>query len=167
MLEKDDLLLILVSNHGDSEDGGRICVWGEGAECILLKDVVSILNFIEARKVLLLGQCFAGNILDYQIHNACVITANMKGMESYTNPFNYQYDEFFYHFLSYIHGSYPDGKQLADIGVNDVDKAFQYAVKMDVFAPGNPVGEKISKAMKEKIIEIPQKKCDIEGKLIL
>lgn len=38
---------------------------------------------------------------------------------------------------------------------------------MDVFAPGNPIGKEISKVMKEEIIEIPQKKCDIEGRLAL
>lgn len=105
VLEKDDLLFLLVSNHGDPEDGGRICVWGEGAECILLKDVVSNLNSIGARKILLLGQCFAGNILDYQIHNACVLTANMKGLESYTSPLSYQYDEFFIIFFRLFMGA--------------------------------------------------------------
>lgn len=167
VLEKDDTLLILVSNHGEEENGGIIYVWGESAECISLAELAASLDMIDSRKILLLGQCYAGNILDYEIHNACVITANMKGLPSYTNPFNGKYDEFFYHFLSFIHGSYPDGKQLADVGENDIDKAFQYAVKMDVFAPGNPIGEKINVGQIDKIIEIPQKKCDIEGALIL
>ena len=175
MMGKDDTLILVVSNHGEDEDGGSICVWGEGQPHISLKEVADVLNSIEAKKILLLGQCFAGNILDYEIENACVLTANMKGLESYTNPYKAQYDEFLYHFFAFIHDGYPDGMPLREKGENDVNKAFSYAVKMDVFAPGNPIGEGINKMLKQKvkdgeleeIIEIPQMKCNIEGFLTI
>ena len=167
VLEKDDVLILVVSNHGDDENGGHILVWGEGQPNIPLKEVVDSMNDIDARKILLLGQCYAGNILDYDICNACIITANMKGLQSYTNPHNIYYDEFFYHFLSFIHGRYPDGKPLAEIGENDVDKAFSYAMRMDAFAPGNPIGEEINKEREDKIIEIPQIKCNIVGNIAI
>lgn len=170
LLNKEDTLVFMVSNHGGDDNGGTICCWGEGCR-VPLSDIVDILNTIEAKKIIVLGQCYAGNILDYEIENSCVITANMKDLESYTNPNKKQYDELFYHFLSYIHGKYPDGEKLLEDGENDIDKAFQYAAKWDVFAPGNREGEEINnkreKEGKSSIIEIPQKKCNLEGVLML
>ena len=75
LLNKEDTLVFMVSNHGGDDNGGTICCWGEGSR-VSLSDIVGILNTIEARKIILLGQCYAGNILDYEIENACTADYN-------------------------------------------------------------------------------------------
>lgn len=141
-------------------------IWGK--DTLNLEELSQILQEIDAKKILLLGECYAGNILRFDIDNACVMTANMSGMRSYTNPLNSDYDEFLYHFFSYIHGCYPDGKSLKRQGENHIKGAFQYAVDMDVLAPNSVEGNLIRKIYRDNnIIEIPQMKCDIVGELRL
>lgn len=164
-LNMEDELVLVVSNHGGSENGGCINLWG--SETLSLDKLSQELQKINARKILLLGECFAGNILKNDINNACIMTANMSGMESYTNPYNNDYDEFLYHFFSYIHGCYPSGKSLKQQGENNVKEAFHYAVDMDVFAPNNLIGDKIRKITGKNLIEIPQMKCDIKEEIKL
>ena len=164
-LDKADEFVLIVSNHGGEKDGGNICLWG--CDVITLQELSEILQQVEARKILLLGECFAGNILDYNISNACVMTANAKGKVSYAWHTR-NYDEFLYHFLSYIHGCYPDGNSLKQKGENNIKKAFQYAVDMDILSPSSVEGERIRKVCKDdSLIEIPQMKCDIMGKITL
>lgn len=164
-LDETDEFVLIVSNHGGEENGGDICLWG--CDTISLQELVQILQQVEARKYLLLGQCFAGNILDYKINNACVMTANIKGEPSYA-CMGQNYDEFLYHFLSYIHGVYPNGDSLKQKGENNIKKAFQYAVDMDFLGPNSVVGEKIRRARKDKsLVEIPQMQCDITGEITL
>ncbi len=164
-LDIQDELVFVVSNHGGLEDEGFINLWGK--DIITLKNLSEDLEQVSARKILLLGQCYAGNILQYNIKNACVMTANMRGMPSYASPYNTDYDEFLYHFFSYIHGHYPDGKSLNKQGENDVKKAFQYAVDMDIFSPTSIEGDKLRFIVKKNLIEIPQIKCDIDQKIKL
>ena len=47
----------------------------------------------------MLGECYAGNILNYNINNACVMTANVIDEVSYANPYDDSYDEFLNHFF--------------------------------------------------------------------
>ena len=163
--DETDEIVIMVSNHGGEKDGGNICLWG--VETISLQELSLILQRVAAKKIILLGECYAGNILDYDISNSCIMTANLKGKISYAWK-GRNYDEFFYHFLSYIHGSYPDGNSLKQNGENNVKKAFQYAVDMDILGPNSVEGEKIRRIYKDSsLIEIPQMKCDIEGEIIL
>lgn len=164
-LGKIDQFVLIVSNHGGEEDGGNICLWG--CDIISLQELSQILQQVEARKILLLGECFAGNILDYNISNACVMTANTKGKVSFAWK-GRDYDEFLYHFLSYIHGFYPDGNPLKQKGGNNIKKAFQYAVDMDILGPNSIEGERIRKVCKDdSLVEIPQMKCDIPGEITL
>lgn len=164
-LDEADEFVIIISNHGGEQYGGHICLWG--CETISLLELSQLLQRITARKILLLGECYAGNILDYEIMNACVMTANMKGKVSYALR-GREYDEFLYHFLSYIHGLYPDGNLLKQNGENNVIKAFQYAVDMDAFGPASVEGERIRCVCKDRsIVEIPQMKCDIAGVITL
>lgn len=63
---------------------------------------------------------------------------------------------------------YPDGNPLKQKGENNIKKAFQYAVDMDVLAPNSIEGERIRKVCKDDyLVEIPQMKCDIPGEIIL
>ena len=164
-LDKTDEFVLIVSNHGGEKDGGNICLWG--CETISLEELSQLLQQMEAKKILLLGECFAGNILDYNISNACVMTANIKRKVSYA-WITRNYDEFLYHFLSYIHGIYPDGNPLKQKGENNIKKAFQYAVDMDILGPNSIEGQKIRKECKDdSLIEIPQMKCDIIGEITL
>ena len=140
-LRLEDEFLLVVSNHGGTEGGGCINLWG--CETFNLRDLAYELNQINAGKIILLGECYAGNILQYDIKNACVMTANMMNMVSYARPYSKDYDEFLYHFFAYIYGGYPDGSMLNRKGGNDVKEAFQYAVDMDIFNPNNAQGSSI------------------------
>lgn len=164
-LNKDDEFILVVTNHGGTNDGGCINLWG--TEEMSLKNLTSEMSRMECRKIVILGECYAGNILQYDIENSCIITANMSGMPSYVNPDNMIYDEFLYHFFSYIHDGYPDGRSMNCKGANDVYEAFQYASDMDVFSPNSLEGDKIRALYGQNIVEIPQIKCNINEKLIL
>lgn len=135
--KQDDSLFILVSNHGSNQENGSICLWGEG-EYIQLKEIVDMLNKVCCKKIIVLGQCFGGNILKYELENSCVITANEAGMETFTQLFRKgeqpSYDEFLYHFISYFNGSYPNGLPLSTkIVENNIFLAYQYAWENDIF----------------------------------
>ena len=136
-------------------------------EPIVLEPVAHIKLKISIEDYNGLGECYAGNILKFDINNSCVITANMKDLPSYTNPYYGKYDELIYHFFSFIHDGYPDGKILRRKGENDVKKAFQYAVDMDIFSPNSLEGDKIRNMCHENYIEVPQMKCNIVGKIML
>lgn len=164
-LGSEDEFVLVVSNHGGADGGGCINLWGD--ETFNLRDLSHELNQIHARKIILLGECYAGNILQYDIGNACVMTANMRDKVSYARPYGNDYDEFLYHFFAYIYGVYPDGAMLKQKGENNVKKAFQYAVDMDIFGPNNPQGNLIRTMSRKNCIEIPQMRCDIAGDIQL
>lgn len=164
-LGSSDELVIIVSNHGGSEKHGFINLWG--VERLELDVFAQWLNKIKARKTVVLGECYAGNILRYNIKNGCILTANQEGFPSYANPPAYEYDEFILHFFSYIHGEYPDGTKLKENGCNDVRKAYEYAVNNDAFHPNSSIGKYIQSVTGKKYIEIPQMRCDVEGMIIL
>ena len=164
-LDINDKLVLIISNHGGDDHGGYINLWG--SDILDFRTLSNILEQISASKILLLGECYAGNILQFDINNSCIMTANMQGLSSYASPYNAEYDEFFYHFFSYIHGSYPDGIQLNQQGENNIKKAFQYAVDMDVFAPGSLKGDFIRNICQKNIIQIPQMKSNIDVEISL
>lgn len=136
-------------------------MWGN--EFIELEILVSILNGVKARKNLVFGQCYAGNILDMEVNNSCVVTANVQGKASYgcLGKFRDEYDEFLLHFLSFIHGQYPDGSKVPS-GGNNLKKAHQYTLEHDIFSPCNPKRFNIGDA-----IEVPQIRMTSQGELSL
>lgn len=73
----------------------------------------------------------------------------------------YIYDEFIYHFFSYIIGRYPDTGNRIPKGSNNLIEAYKYAREMDIFNPNNQRGIK-----SEKISEIPQMKNNLKDKII-
>ncbi len=164
-LTAEDHFTVVVTNHGSSELDGYINLWG--SEYITLQEFASILDNIKAKKVILLGQCFGGNILKYDIQNSCLLTSNMEGKASYCNPFNDRYDEFIVHFFSYIHGKYPDQVKINESTENDIQAAFQYACEHDVLRPGSEISQMIEAYSGIKCIEIPQIKCNIDGRIEL
>ena len=151
-LDKDDEFVLVVSNHGGNEEGGNICLWGY--EYITLSDLCEYLNRIKAKKIIVLGECFAGNILKYDIVNSCIFTANEPDKPSYAD-LRRNYDEFIYHFFSYVLGMYPDTKSRIPQGNNNLIEAYQYARVQDSFCPEN---KRIGKKLIDEygITEIPQ-----------
>ena len=166
-LSEEDELALIVSNHGGDEENGTICLWG--SERIELCLLAEWLNHIKAKKIIILGQCFAGNILEYEISNACVFTANEQGALSYAHMTKTNrsclYDEFIYHFFSYIIGCYPDTGSRIPQGSNDLMQAYQYAKDNDIFNPDNEQRLKI-KIEGEWITEIPQVKNDLADNVL-
>ncbi len=157
-LVEDDEFVLVVSNHGGDEEGGSICLWGN--EYVTLRDLSEYLNKIKAKKIVVLGQCFSGNILKYDISNSCIFTANEQNKPSYS--FRENYDEFVYHFFSYILGMYPDTENRIPQGKNNLIEAYQYAKKQDVLCPDNE-RRKIIIIDGNEITEIPQMKSNLEG----
>lgn len=159
-LGEEDSFTLIVSNHGGNVGRGCIYLWGN--EYVELEVLVQILNNIKASKNIILEECYGGNILDMDVSNACIVTANEKGLVSYgcLNSPKYAYDEFLLHFLSFIHGKYPDGESIKT-GENDIIKAHEYALKNDIFSPYNP------QKYNGNCIETPQIKCNRTGKIRL
>lgn len=159
-LSAEDSLTLIVSNHGGNAGLGCIYLWGN--EFLELELLVQILNKISAPKNIILEECYGGNILDMNVENACIVTANERGLVSYgcLNSKQYEYDEFLLHFLSFIHGKYPDGKDIK-AGENDIIKAHEYALKNDIFSPYNP------QKYNGGCVETPQIKCNLRGKVRL
>lgn len=164
-LTATDYLTIVVTNHGSNDLEGYIHLWG--TEYITLQEFADMLNKIKARKVILLGQCYGGNMLRYDIKNCCLLTSNAEGKVSYCNPFNDMYDEFIFHFFSYIHGKYPDQVKINESAENDIQAAFQYACEHDVLRPGSEISRMIEEYSGINCIEIPQIKCNIDGRIEL
>lgn len=159
ILTEEDSFTFIVSNHGSEEMGGCIHLWGR--ETLELKALVQTLNKIRAKKNIILGECYAGNILSMDICNACVVTANKAGEVSYAHPGDNKYDELLFHFFSFIHKQYPDGTVIED-GENNVIKAYEYALKKDAFHPDNDFKKSIT-YYGLKVEEIPQIKYDFLG----
>lgn len=156
-LDIGDEFVLVVSNHGGNEQEGNICLWG--LEYITLLDLSKHMNKIKAKKIIILGECFAGNILKYEITNSCIFTANKQGEPSYAG-LKEDYDEFLYHFFSYILGKYPDTKIRIPYGNNNLLEAYEYAKKQDRFSPENERKEQIVIDGIE-IMEVPQIKNNL------
>lgn len=158
-LTEEDSYALIMSNHGGEDKGGCIHLWGR--EQLELSVLGEALNRIRAKKNIILGECYAGNILSMNISNACVVTANEAGKVSYAHPDKNEYDELIFHFFSFIHKKYPDGENILR-GENNVIKAYEYALAKDSFHPGNNFCRRnICPGI--KIEEIPQIKCNILG----
>lgn len=158
VLDENDEFVLVVSNHGGDEQDGNIRLWG--CEYIALADLIKYLSRIRAKKLIILGECFAGNMLKYDIDNSCIFTANERGKPSYA-CLKHNYDEFIYHFFSYILGMYPDTRNRIPQGKNNLIEAYQYARSQDAFCPDNKKRETILIDGNE-IIEIPQMKNSLE-----
>ena len=161
-LNEEDELVLVVSNQGGMERGGTICLW-ENAD-IELSHLAEFLNNIKARKIVILGECYGGNILKYDILNSCIFTANEQGKPSYAHIIpsrkTFLYDEFIYHFFSYIAARYPDTGNRIPQGSNNLIEAYRYAKENDIFNPDNQRGIEI-RINDERVVEIPQMKNNL------
>lgn len=162
-LDENDEFVLVVSNHGGDEENGNICLWGYD-DSISLSELSVYLNGIKAKKIIILGECFAGNILKYNITNSCIFTANEEGKPSYASLQN-DYDEFLYHFFSYVLSKYPDTGIRIPEGKNNLIEAYQYARKHDAYCPDNKRRKKIIIG-KNEITEIPQMKNNLMEKVV-
>ncbi len=164
--KSDWQLVIIISNHGGSENDGFINLWGCN-EYITLQEFSQEMNALQGKKVVIMGQCYGGNIMKYNIKNTCIVTANGENLPSFSRLFTVgeepKYDEFLYHFISYFNGCYPDGTELLTCTrVNSVEHAFQYAWENDCF---NNMSVKYDIRMRNlsPFGEIPQFRNHIQG----
>lgn len=155
-LGEEDEFVLVVSNHGGDEEEGNICLWGD--EYVTLRELSEYLNKIKSKKIIILEECFAGNILKYHISNSCIFTANEQDKPSYSLRKNY--DEFIYHFFSYILGMYPDTEIRIPQGRNNLIEAYQYAWEQDCLNPDNERRKNLVIGG-NTITEIPQMKSNL------
>ena len=64
---------------------------------------------------------------------------------------NYNFDEFFYHFFSFLLGKYPDTGIRIPGGFNNLGAAYEYAKANDIFNPSNKKTERIRSAIEEGV----------------
>ena len=157
LLTEKDVFTMVVSNHGgDTATGGCIYLWG--IVPLELNSLVALLRQIKAQKYIILGECYGGNILNWDIENSCIVTANERGCVSYTNPQKPDYDELIRHLFSYIHKGYPDGISIPQ-GSNDVKDAYRFACVHDALKPGSLLAQQYG------ISEMPQMECNMSGRI--
>lgn len=168
----EDELYLVVSNHGGKcQENGVVYLWGQ--EYLGLEELAGLTNQILCRKYLILGQCYAGNVLDLKMRNTVVLTANEPDKESYARIYietikdkgklyEYQYDEFLYHLISGLKGSYPSGKSLNghQVKCGSMEDAYEYARDNDIWNPQHPEYQALCRRIKRNdISEIPQMRC--------
>ncbi len=138
-------------------------------EYIKFQELAWHLNRIAAKKIIVLGECFAGDFLQYNIKKSCVFTANSNGKVSYAHvktihdlqKENFIFDEFLYHFFSFLQGKYPDTGNRIPEGDNNLNAAYEYAKANDIFNPANKKRERIAGMIDKDIVEIPQMKNNL------
>jgi len=151
--EKDEFILV-VSNHGFHTNEGLINLWDE--KKIFFNPLAELLKQIKAKKVIVLGECYAGNFIRDDIPNCCILTGNEKGKETYVNPYNHDYDEFLFNFFSFLCGKFPDTNITISSAVVDIEKAFAFARENDSYNPNNPHYFSGYNSVNNDIVEIPQ-----------
>lgn len=163
VIENGDEVYLVVSNHGGTDSGvGEIYLWG--MEYLTLEELVEHMNQIPCCKYMILGQCFAGNILNLNLHHTLVLTANEPGKVSYARlneECGYQYDEFLYQLFAGLNGKYPSGRSLSG-GKQmclDFEEAYEYAKMNDSWNPDHPDYSDLCRQIKrDDMSEIPQLK---------
>lgn len=167
-LTLNDEFFFVVSNHGGKEKNGIIYLWEK--EYISLDNITNYLNQLPCKKIVILGQCYAGNIFERNHQNTIMISANQKDLPSYgmydtiniirnSKAFTCTYDEFLYHFFSYLQNTHLEDAHSSTIpNPEKVKDAFAYAYKHDRYNPSHADYYHLSKRISIKISEIPQYK---------
>ncbi|MEN8700392.1 hypothetical protein [Bacillus infantis] len=126
LLKDDDLLFIMVSNHGNLCGGlAGINCWG--TDTILQNEFSLAVSKVKGKKVIVMGQCYGGNFINETIPNSIIISANSKDKVSFAS-LNVDYDEFLYHFISFYNNGYPNGSPLnTQAQSKSIHAAFSYA----------------------------------------
>lgn len=153
-LEDEDEFILVVSNHGSDINEGLINLWNQ--EEIFFDSLAELLKHIKAKKVIVLGECYAGNFIRDDIPNCCILAGNEKDKKTFVNPHNHNYDEFLFNFFSFLYGKFPDSGTLIDSSVVDIEKAFIFARENDAFNPNNPNYCSRYNSPNHDIVEIPQ-----------
>ncbi len=101
-LEERDLVLILVTNHGDQIG---FSLWG--GDRFSPSDLAVLLARCRATKVVLMGQCFGGVFASLDLSRTVVVTASSATESSWAcadPPGRDSYDEFLYQLASSLFG---------------------------------------------------------------
>lgn len=153
-LDAEDEFILVVSNHGGNINEGLINLWNE--KSIFFNPLAELLKQIKAKKIIILGECYAGNFIRDDIPNCCILAGNEKDKPTYLHPHNPNYDEFLYNFFSFLCGKYPDSNIPINSSDVDIEKAFIFAQENDAFNPNNPYYCSKYNSADNDIIEIPQ-----------
>lgn len=131
-LSSQDQLLFLTSNHGGMEEEAILNLWEE--EYYTLSEIRDMLEMIPCKKACVFAHCYGGSFQKLCSSDTFFVSANQERQKSYRRPSSEDYDEFLFHFLSYLYGEYPDGTQ-----INNEEKglraAFHYASAHDAWNP--------------------------------
>ncbi|MDF2885157.1 MAG: Peptidase family [Clostridiaceae bacterium] len=134
IVNEDDLLFIIISNHGDLQNNQEaiINMW-TSYDTLSQTIFAQYLNNINCKKIIVQGQCYSGNALQINVDNSITISGNEKNMPTLACD-DYEYDEFLYHFISYYNGNYPNKGKLNIINDNlSIESAFDYAKNNDKY----------------------------------
>jgi hypothetical protein len=163
LIDKDDLLFIMISNHGGPLNGDKAGINCWGKDFISQSEFSESLCKINGTKVVVFGQCYGGNFLVEDIPNSILISANSSGEFSY-GSFNVDYDEFLYHFISFYNEEYPDGTPLTSTNiVKDICSAFDYAKNNDYHYLNNTPWYHSATQQHINIHEEPQIKINVSN----
>lgn len=142
-LGEDDLLFVMVTDHGDAEEG--ISLWGKGA-FLAPEALATALRRSSAIKILVLGQCYAGAFGALDIGRAVVCCACGRDAVSFPSPSPARgvepaHNEFLYQLAGALGGRYPDDLPLKDPNLPRppdilIGDAFRYARANDCWYAG-------------------------------
>lgn|GEM_PF-4706162 len=137
-LGADDRVFFMATDHGEAEG---ISLWGK-SNYLTPPRLASILDKSAATKILVFGQCFSGVFGLNMPRNSVVCTACKADESSWPrrapiSGMQARYDEFLYHLVGALAGTYPD-EELLDSSVPvpapkevTIAQAFRYAKAMD------------------------------------
>lgn len=170
-MQDSDKMIFFVSNHGGfSVEHNTAYINCLGNEGLSREELERDLNIIQGKKVIVLGQCFGGDFLYCNIPNSIIMSANKPGELSFVGHNNKAFDEFLYHFMSYLWGSYPDGSPLvsSQLATPNFLEAFKYAKKNNHYTlnPGKEVYQD-DKGTFIPIFEEPQIKINVRTEVYL
>lgn len=131
-LSPQDQLLFLTSNHGGMEAEAILNLWEE--EYYTLSEIRDMLEMIPCKKACVFAHCYGGNFQNLCSADTFFMSANQENRKSYRRPSNEDYDEFLFHFLSYLNGAYPDGTRVEN-EEKGLKAAFHYAFAHDAWNP--------------------------------
>jgi|GEM_PF-2326023 len=163
-LTDEDTLFIMFSNHGVRE--GINC-WGK--DIITKSELKEQLGLINAKKIIVLGQCYGGNLINIEVENSIFISANEANGKTIASVDD-NYDEFLLHFIAYLNNGYPDGRAInRDENNGSILAAYEYACENDAYTETPYIyNQKIDEIeIIEKIYEIPQIKFNNQADICI
>ena len=144
-LSDDDHLFVFVTDHGGITTNNGIgksyvCLWG--GENVYADDFSEYFKNINAGYItFVMGQCYSGGFTKYlEGNNRIILTACKENEKSYGNE-DVDYEEFLFHFTSYMNGFDPFGNKIHSEDAPTLKDAFEYAKVNDVYYKGHKLGK--------------------------